>query len=81
MSFELIIGENAGLFEAVHAFADFKIDISLGIEEVRGESIFFKDFVGNIPAMDSHVLKKFHVRAEEEIFEVAGTEAGTAFCI
>ena len=79
--FELIIAKNTGLFEAIHAFADFKIYISLGIKVVRGEVLFFQDFVRDIPAIDSHILKKNQVGADEEIFEITSTVSSTFVCI
>lgn len=61
MGAELIVGQNAGFFKTIHAFAYFKIGITLGVEVLRSEVVFINDGLGNIAAMDAHVLEGGHV--------------------
>jgi hypothetical protein len=58
--FQLSVGQDAGFLQAVHAFLDFKVDVPLGIEIVVGEVIFGNDFLGDVFAVNFHVLKDFH---------------------
>ena len=78
---ELFVGENAGLFEAVHAFSNFQIEVSFGVEMGIGESVFSYDLGCDIATMDAHVLVDFHVGGEEKIFEVSGAVSSTIFGI
>ena len=46
-----------------------------------GEVMFIKDLLGDITAMDAHILENLHVRAEKEVFEVAGTVASATLAV
>jgi hypothetical protein len=62
MSFELVIGKDAAnLFDTIHSFENFKIDITFGVKVVMGEAIFANDGRSNILVMDAHVLEDGHV--------------------
>lgn len=76
MSFELIIGKNGGLFQTIHPFADFHVNVTLGVKVGVGQIILSNDFGRKILAVDAHVLIDDHVRDEEEVFQVAGAVAG-----
>ena len=78
MCAELFVGENGGLFEAVHTFANFKETIAAGVEVVLGEAVFLNDFRGQMPTMNLHILVHSHGGAEEKIFDVACAVAGTS---
>jgi hypothetical protein len=74
----LVVRQDGSFFEAVHAFADLDIAVSLGVKESFGEAVFLDDFGGEVPAMYSHVLVDFHGGAEEKIFYVTRAVAGAA---
>jgi hypothetical protein len=69
------VGEEAGLFKAVHAFANFNVHPS-----VRGgeglQRVLLNDFVGNYAEGKSHVFVPFHGSVEVKIFDVGDHEAG-----
>ena len=46
VSFELVVGDAVGLFEARHAFSDLKVDPAVGTE--RAEVVLFNDFVWDV---------------------------------
>jgi hypothetical protein len=48
----------------------------MGVCEVVGGQNFWCD----VFAVDTHILEDFHVRAKEEIFQIASAEARTIFC-
>lgn len=70
MSFELIVGQDGSLFEAIHPFADFDVNVAFGIEMGVSQGILVDDFGGNVFAMDTHVLVNYHVGDEKEVFQV-----------
>lgn len=74
---ELVIRENGGFLEAIHALPDFDVDVSFGVEMCVGQAVFFDHFLSEILAMDPHVLIDDHIRDEEEVLEVASTVSGT----
>ena len=75
MFFELLVGKDSGFLEAVHAFLDFNVKKTTGIEVIVGEAIFVKNFLSDVTSMDAHVLKFFHYGSKKEIFEVSGAVA------
>lgn len=77
MCLELIVGKYGGFFESVHAFADFDIDVSLGIEIILRQVVLGNDFWGKVLAVDAHVLVDDHVGDKKEVFNVASAVAGT----
>lgn len=77
MRLQLIVGEDGGLFEAVHALADLDINVTFGIEVFVGKVVLINNLLWEVAAVDPHVLKNEHVGAEEEVLEVAGTVAST----
>ena len=60
VSAQLFIGKDGCLLQAIHATSNFKIGITFGVKVGRSQLIFFNDFVGDVAAVDSHVLKNFH---------------------
>ena len=74
------IGNEAGLFEAVHAFANFHVH-----PPVRGgeglQQVLLYDFVRNDAEGKSHVFVPFHWRVEVEILNVGDHEAGDGCCV
>ena len=77
VGFELVIRKDTGLFETVHSFSDFEIEISLGVEVIIGEMVSIDNFLGDISSMHAHILKDGHRGVEKEIFEIAGAVACT----
>ena len=76
MGLELVIRENGSFLEAVHAFADFDVDVSFGVEMGVGQAVFVDHFLSEVLAMDPHVLIDDHIGDKEKVFEVAGTVTG-----
>lgn len=68
---EVFIGNAAGLWEAVHAFPDFHIYVSVADKVV--EIVVVHDCVGNGRDRDAHVgvISWWHGCAKVKIFEVA----------
>ena len=52
------ISYDSSLFEAIHAFADFHVDISVTYEGVQ--IIFVHDFLWDVLDWDLHVLEVVH---------------------
>ena len=70
MFLEAVVGENAGLRKAVHAFANLD-HYHVVVDEV-GKCILLHDVVGNILHGDPHVFVLFHGCAEIEVLDVDG---------
>jgi hypothetical protein len=72
---EANVGNDAGLFEAVHALANFHVH-----PPVRGgeglQRVLLYDFVGNDAEGKLHVFVPFHWRVEVENLNVGDHEAG-----
>ena len=77
MSLELVIGEDCGFLEAVHTLVDFDVNVASGVEMGVGQVVLINHLLGDILAVDAHVLVDEHVGDEEEIFEVASAVAST----
>lgn len=77
MGFELVIGQNGGFLEAIHPLSDFYVNVAFGVKMSVSKVIFFNDFLGDVLAVDTHVLVVEHVGDKKEIFEVSSTVAGT----
>ena len=54
---ELLEGNDAGFFEAVHASADFEIDVTIGFD---GEIVFVHDLLWDDVTLDADVLEVGH---------------------
>ena len=67
--FELVICQDGSLFEAIHAFADLEVDETFGVEVLISEMVLVDDFLGNITAVDTHILVDEHVGNEEKSFK------------
>jgi hypothetical protein len=72
--YELFEGNNAGFFEAVHAVAYLDGRIVLVVES---DGVFVDDFVGNVFAIDAHVLVVGHWGAKVVIMNVHAEVTGT----
>ena len=59
MVLELLVGQDTGFLEAIHAFLDFNVEKTTGIEVAIGEVIFVYNFLRDVASMDAHVLKIF----------------------
>ena len=70
---EFIIGNAACLWEAIHPFAYFNIDIAIFDKQV--EVVVFHDGQWYIGDADAHVFIAFHICVEVEIFEIHAHEA------
>jgi hypothetical protein len=64
---DLIVRKDGSLFEAIHTFADLKVDKVFGAKVLIGEIVPIDDFLGSITAMNSHVLVDGNVRDKEKI--------------
>ena len=67
MCLELVIGKNTCLFEAIHTFSNFKIDVAFGVKVFFSELVGVNNLLRKVAAMDAHVLENFHVRGKKEI--------------
>jgi hypothetical protein len=67
--------KDTGFLETVHSFSDFEINITFGVKAVVGGSIFVKDFLRNIFAVDAHVLENLHVGDQKKVFEISSAVA------
>ena len=68
MSFETVVGDAAGLFEARHAFSDLEVDPSVRIE--RAEVVLVNYFVRDAGQCKFHVLVAGHGGAIVEILDI-----------
>jgi hypothetical protein len=71
---ELVVGEASGLWEAVHAFANFEKHAP--VDDEGCEVVCFDDEVGQKGGGDPHVFFALHWCVEIEVFCVAAHEAG-----
>ena len=78
VSSELIVCEDGCLFQAIHAFADFDIGVSLGVEVGGGKFVLFLDVLRDVPAVNPHVLVYCHVANKKKIFQVGGAITGAS---
>jgi hypothetical protein len=74
---ELIVLKDGSLFEAIHAFADHKVDKTFGVKVLDGEIILVDDFLEIIAAVDAHVLVNEHVGQKGKILQVTSAVTGT----
>ena len=64
---ELIVRKDGSLFEAIHTFADLKVDKAFGAKVLISEIILIDNFLGNLTAINLHVLVDGHVGDKEKI--------------
>ncbi len=81
MCLQLIVCEDGGLFEAVHALADLDVNVTFGIKVVVGKVVLVNNLLWEVSAVDAHVLIDEHVGDEEEVFEVTGTVTSTEMSV
>ncbi len=76
---EVVISEASGLWEAIHAFPDFHIDMAI-VDKVM-EIVMVHDCVGNGGDVDVHVsiISGWHGCAEVKIFKITD-QASRAWC-
>ena len=68
VSFELVVGDAAGLFEAGHAFSDLHVDSAVQTE--RAEAVLVNNFVWDACQGELHVLVSGHGGAIIEVFDI-----------
>ena len=73
--FEELVGNDAGLREAVHAFSNFDIDPSLFVDQVS-EVVFNNDFFGDDFESETHVFWIGHRSVQVEVGQVDAEEHG-----
>ena len=66
---ELVESEDASFFEAIHATADFKIDVAIA-GNGNVVTVIIPDLLQNDGGLDVYVLEVCHGCAEVEIFDV-----------
>ena len=71
-------GNDAGFFWAVHAWADFKVDVTVCF---NGEVVFAHDFLWDEVVSDMNVLEAAHGRVEVEVFYIKAKVSGSVFDI
>ena len=67
---------DAGLFEAVHAFYNFDVNIAL-IINLFGEVVFINDFLRDVTQEKFHVFRLRQVIIEVEVFYIGRHAFGT----
>ena len=75
MSFEPVIGDAAGLFEAGHDFLDLEVNPAVRTE--CAEVVLFENFVRDTGQHKFHVLVAGHGGAIVKILDIQGHEAVT----
>ena len=78
---ELVVGEDGGFFEAVHAFLDFKIGVVFGIEVLVGKVVFGNIFMWNVAAVDAPILADFLGGGKDKVIDVGIAVVGTMFFV
>ena len=73
--FAELVGDDAGLREAVHAFSNFDIDPSLFVDQVP-EVVFYDDFFGDDFESEAHVFWIGHRSVQVEVGQVDAEEHG-----
>ena len=68
VSFELVVGNADGLFEARHSFSDLEVDPAVGTE--RAEAVLVNNFVWDACQGKLHVLIAGHGGAIVEILDI-----------
>jgi hypothetical protein len=76
--FEELVGNDAGLGEAVHSFSNFNVDPSFVIDQVP-EVVFYDDFFRDDVESEAHVFRIGHWSVEVEVGQVNIEEHG-AWC-
>ncbi len=71
--FKELVGDDAGLEEAIHAFTNFNIDPSVVVDQVP-EVVFFNDLVRNDLESEAHVFRISHRSVEVEVGQVNAQE-------
>ncbi len=71
--FEELVGNDAGLGEAIHAFTNLDIDPSVIVDQVP-EVVFFDDLVRDEFESEAHVFRIIHWRVEVEVGQVNAQE-------
>ena len=75
VSFEAVVGDAAGLFEAGHAFSDFEVNPAVITE--CAEVLLFDNFVRDTDQREFYVIVVGHGCAMVKILDTQGHEAGT----
>jgi len=73
--FEELVGDDAGLGEAVHSFLNFNVHPSLFVDQVP-EFVFFNDFFRDDVESEAHVFRIGHRSVEVEVGQFDAKEHG-----
>ena len=57
---ELFVSKYSSFVQSIHAFEDFQVDIAFRIEKIVGNVVFVEDLLGDVAAMQAHVLVDVH---------------------
>ena len=71
----MVESEDASFFEAIHATADFKIDVAIA-GDGNVVTVIIPDLLRNDGGLDAYVLEVCHGCAEVKIFDVEAKIAG-----
>ena len=69
LAYKVLVSEDGGLFEPIHAPFYFYVDITVGGKEV-GEMVLETDGGWKVFVLQAHVLGVFHGGSKEEILEI-----------
>lgn len=78
MGFQLVVCQDTGFLETIHAFSDLHVGIAFGVKVGISEAIFAHDFRSDILGV---VLEDFHSGTEKEVLEIGSAIASTVFGI
>ena len=71
-----LVGNDAGLGEAVHSFPNFNVDLSVFVNQVP-EVVFYDDLLRDDVKSEAHVFRIGHWGVEVEVGQVNAEEHGT----
>ena len=75
---ELVLGNDAGLGEAVHSFPNFDVDPSVFVNQVP-EVVFYDNLFRDDVESEAHVFRIGHHAVEGEVGQVNAEEHGARY--
>ena len=57
---ELFVSKYSSFVQSIHAFEDFQVDIVFRIKTIVGNVVSVEDFLGDVAAMQEHLLLDMH---------------------
>ena len=57
---ESFVSKYRSFFHSINAFAGFQVDIAFRIKKIVGNFVFVEDLLGDVAAMQEHLLLDMH---------------------